>query len=80
MEQHERHRVIIRAVDSGSKTIAQLYEITGASAVTIRRDLSELDALGRWIGFVAGRGPCVDGVPAIRWKCVNMNNQLQKGR
>ncbi|MEA1026407.1 DeoR family transcriptional regulator [Corynebacterium pseudotuberculosis] len=46
MEQHERHRVIIRAVDSGSKTIAQLYEITGASAVTIRRDLSELDALG----------------------------------
>ncbi|WAF47252.1 DeoR family transcriptional regulator [Corynebacterium pseudotuberculosis] len=46
MEQHERHRVIIRAVDSGSKTIAQLCEITGASAVTIRRDLSELDALG----------------------------------
>ncbi|AEG81407.1 MULTISPECIES: DeoR/GlpR family DNA-binding transcription regulator [Corynebacterium] len=46
MEQHERHRVIIRAVDSGGKTIAQLCEITGASAVTIRRDLSELDALG----------------------------------
>lgn len=46
VQRSERQRVIIRAVDSGSRTIGELAELTGASTITIRRDLTELAEQG----------------------------------
>lgn len=57
MEQQERHRAIIRAVDSGAKTITQLRELTGASAITIRRDLATLEEIGAVERFRGGARP-----------------------
>ncbi|MDN7120392.1 DeoR/GlpR transcriptional regulator [Nocardioides sp. ChNu-153] len=47
MQQSKRHKTIIHAVAGGDAvTIAALVELTGVSAVTIRRDLAELAAVG----------------------------------
>jgi DeoR/GlpR family transcriptional regulator of sugar metabolism len=47
MQRSHRHRLIVQSVRaSGHLRIDQLTELTGASAVTIRRDLAELDAHG----------------------------------
>lgn len=46
VQRSKRHQAIIRAVDGGRRGIADLVELTGASAVTIRRDLEELHELG----------------------------------
>jgi len=43
----DRHRLIARAVkESGSATVPELAELTGASEMTIRRDLDTLAAHG----------------------------------
>src|ERR1700759_73353 len=47
MSNADRHRLIAQAVkDSGSATVPQLAELTGASEMTIRRDLDVLAAQG----------------------------------
>lgn len=47
MQRSNRHKTIIQAVAGGETvTIASLGHLTGASAVTIRRDLTELAAIG----------------------------------
>ncbi|KKO81077.1 MULTISPECIES: DeoR/GlpR family DNA-binding transcription regulator [Corynebacterium] len=59
MDKEERQRRIIWAVDSGSKTVNQLQELTGASAITIRRDLTELEEAGALTRFHGGARPAV---------------------
>jgi DeoR family transcriptional regulator, fructose operon transcriptional repressor len=47
MSNADRHRLIAQAVkDSGSATVLELAELTGASEMTIRRDLDTLAAQG----------------------------------
>lgn len=47
MDREQRLKVIIRAVDRpGVTTVDSLVSLTGASGVTIRRDLAELEAIG----------------------------------
>lgn len=47
MDREQRHKVIIRTVDRAAVTqIGALTELTGVSAVTIRRDLAELEEAG----------------------------------
>ena len=46
MQRSTRLKAIIRAVESGPRRIAELVALTGASAVTIRRDLMELEERG----------------------------------
>ncbi|MFG2623419.1 DeoR/GlpR family DNA-binding transcription regulator [Streptomyces sp. NPDC048473] len=47
MSNADRHRLIARAVrESGSATVQELAELTGASEMTIRRDLDTLAAQG----------------------------------
>ncbi|WP_158437847.1 DeoR/GlpR family DNA-binding transcription regulator [Naasia lichenicola] len=46
MLRSERQRVIIRAVDSGRRTIDELATLTGVSPISIRRDLTELSEQG----------------------------------
>lgn len=47
MERESRHKVIMRAIDRpGEMRIRNLAELTGVAAVTIRRDLAELEELG----------------------------------
>ena len=47
MSNADRHRLIAQAVkDSGSATVPELAELTGASEMTIRRDLNILAAQG----------------------------------
>ncbi|MDX3088498.1 MULTISPECIES: DeoR/GlpR family DNA-binding transcription regulator [Streptomyces] len=47
MQNADRHRVIAEAVaSSGSATVAELASLTGASEMTIRRDLDTLSAHG----------------------------------
>jgi DeoR family fructose operon transcriptional repressor len=47
MSNADRHRLIARAVkESGSATVTELAELTGASEMTIRRDLDALAAQG----------------------------------
>ncbi|MDX6395829.1 MAG: DeoR family transcriptional regulator, fructose operon transcriptional repressor [Streptosporangiaceae bacterium] len=47
MSNADRHRLIAHAVkDSGSATVPELAELTGASEMTIRRDLDALAAQG----------------------------------
>lgn len=57
MQQQERHRAIIRAVENGAQTISQLTELTGASAITIRRDLITLEDIGGVERFRGGARP-----------------------
>ncbi|WP_232770670.1 DeoR family transcriptional regulator [Corynebacterium sp. HMSC059E07] len=59
MDKEERQRRIIWAVDSGSKTVSQLQELTGASAITIRRDLTALEEVGALERFHGGARPAV---------------------
>ena len=59
MQRSERHRVIIRAVDSGARTIADLVTLTGQSPVTIRRDLTELAEQGALTRIRGGAAPVV---------------------
>lgn len=42
VQRSERHRVIIRAVESGRRTVGELATLTGASAISVRRDLADL--------------------------------------
>ncbi len=56
MQRSERHKLIISAVGKSSRTVDELAALTGASAVTIRRDLTDLaerDALRRVRGGAA---------------------------
>ncbi|RIJ55085.1 DeoR/GlpR family DNA-binding transcription regulator [Clavibacter phaseoli] len=46
MQRSERHRTIIRALDSGRRTVDELATLTGASTISIRRDLVELAEQG----------------------------------
>jgi DeoR family fructose operon transcriptional repressor len=47
MSNADRHRLIVQSVkDSGSATVPDLAELTGASEMTIRRDLDALAAQG----------------------------------
>ncbi|WP_136056018.1 DeoR/GlpR family DNA-binding transcription regulator [Microbacterium sp. K24] len=46
VQRSERLKVIIRAVESGPRRIQDLAELTGASTITIRRDLTELAEQG----------------------------------
>ncbi|MGO3885143.1 MAG: DeoR/GlpR family DNA-binding transcription regulator [Mycetocola sp.] len=46
MQRSVRHQTIIRSVGDGQLSIDQLTQLTGASAVTIRRDLDALSAVG----------------------------------
>ncbi|MFJ9871052.1 DeoR/GlpR family DNA-binding transcription regulator [Streptomyces sp. NPDC101165] len=47
MSNADRHRLIVQAVrESGSATVLELAELTGASEMTIRRDLDALAAQG----------------------------------
>ncbi len=57
MQRSERHRLIIRAVDAGPRRIADLVELTGLSAVTVRRDLGELAEQGALRRVRGGAAP-----------------------
>jgi DeoR/GlpR family transcriptional regulator of sugar metabolism len=46
MQRSVRHKAIVQSVRTGELRIEQLVELTGASAVTIRRDLIDLEAHG----------------------------------
>lgn len=46
MQRSERLRVIIRAVSSGPRSIAELAELTGVSTISVRRDLADLAEQG----------------------------------
>jgi len=49
--------VIIQAVSSGTRTVADLVTLTGASAITVRRDLAELAAEGTLRRVRGGAAP-----------------------
>lgn len=46
VQRSKRHKLIIEVVSSGPRSIQALAELTGASAVSIRRDLAELAEQG----------------------------------
>jgi DeoR/GlpR family transcriptional regulator of sugar metabolism len=46
VQRSERHRAIIRAVESGRRTVDELATLTGASVISVRRDLAELAEQG----------------------------------
>ncbi len=46
MQRAERLKAIIRSVEAGPRRIQELAELTGASTITIRRDLAELAEQG----------------------------------
>jgi DeoR/GlpR family transcriptional regulator of sugar metabolism len=60
-----RHQTIIRAVGGGRElSVAELAELTGASAVTVRRDLTELASRGALARTHGGaRQPFKRGTP-----------------
>lgn len=60
MQRRERQRAIIRAVDSGQRSVAELVELTGISAVTIRRDLAELTEKGAVRRVHGGAAPVLN--------------------
>ncbi|QHF21164.1 DeoR family transcriptional regulator [Rathayibacter sp. VKM Ac-2762] len=57
MQRSERQRVIIRAVDSGERSVSELVTLTGASAISIRRDLTELAEQGALRRVRGGAAP-----------------------
>jgi DeoR/GlpR family transcriptional regulator of sugar metabolism len=57
MQRSERQRLIIRSVDSGARTVNDLVTLTGASAVSIRRDLVELSEQGALRRIRGGAAP-----------------------
>ncbi len=60
VQRSERHRVIIRAVDAGRRSVAELAELTGISPVTIRRDLADLAEQGAVERVRGGAAPAVN--------------------
>ncbi|WP_252970566.1 DeoR family transcriptional regulator [Corynebacterium guaraldiae] len=80
MDKEERQRRIIWAVDSGSKTVSQLQELTGASAITIRRDLTALEEVGALERFHGGARPAVRRAPAIPWRYAEKRIPPANGR
>lgn len=46
VQRSQRHKTIIRAVESGPRAVEDLAALTGASTITIRRDLTELSEQG----------------------------------
>lgn len=52
--------MIIRAVDAGRRTVAELSELTGISAVTVRRDLLELEEQGALRRVRGGAAPVLN--------------------
>ncbi|GAA2170452.1 DeoR/GlpR family DNA-binding transcription regulator [Agrococcus versicolor] len=57
MQRSQRQRSIIRAVVSGRRSIDDLRALTGASAITIRRDLAELAEVGALARVRGGAEP-----------------------
>ncbi|MDY0912234.1 DeoR/GlpR family DNA-binding transcription regulator [Rathayibacter festucae] len=57
MQRSERQKVIIRAVDSGERSVNDLVTLTGASAISIRRDLIELAEQGALRRVRGGAAP-----------------------
>ncbi len=57
MQRSERLKAIIRAVETGPRRIADLTELTGASAVTVRRDLADLAERGVVVRTRGGAAP-----------------------
>lgn len=51
--------MIIRAVDSGPRSVSELVTLTGASAVSIRRDLGELSDQGAVTRVRGGAAPVI---------------------
>lgn len=49
--------MIIRAVDSGTRSVEDLVALTGASAITVRRDLAELSDQGAVLRVRGGAAP-----------------------
>ncbi|MFT3860000.1 DeoR/GlpR family DNA-binding transcription regulator [Micropruina sp.] len=46
MQRSQRQKLIITSVDSGFRSVEDLVTLTGASAITVRRDLAELSERG----------------------------------
>ncbi|MFJ2618826.1 DeoR/GlpR family DNA-binding transcription regulator [Glutamicibacter sp. NPDC087344] len=59
MQRSERLRMIIRIVDAGARSVGDLVELTGSSAITIRRDLMELAEQGALRRVRGGAAPAV---------------------
>lgn len=57
VQRSERHKMIIRLVDSGPRSIADLAALAGTSAITIRRDLMELAEQGALRRVRGGAAP-----------------------
>ncbi len=57
VQRSQRHKLIIGAVASGPRTVAVLAALTGASTVTIRRDLAELAERGALLRVRGGAAP-----------------------
>lgn len=51
--------MIIRAVDSGPRTVDELVSLSGVSAITVRRDLAELAEQGAVMRTRGGAAPAV---------------------
>lgn len=60
VQRSERQKVIIRAVDAGERSVAELAELTGISPVTIRRDLAELADQGVLRRVRGGAAPAIN--------------------
>lgn len=72
MQRSFRHKAIIHAVtNQGAVSVADLVELTGASAITVRRDLAELEAAGAVARTHGGATrPAARGRPmpfSVRW-------------
>jgi DeoR/GlpR family transcriptional regulator of sugar metabolism len=57
VQRSERQKVIIRSVDSGERSVNDLVALTGASAISIRRDLTELAEQGALRRVRGGAAP-----------------------
>lgn len=60
MQRSDRQKAIIRAVDAGRRSVAELSDLTGISAVTIRRDLLELEEQGALRRVRGGAAPVLN--------------------
>src|SRR5260370_582034 len=83
MSNADRHRLIAQAVkDSGSATVPELAELTGASEMTIRRDLDTLAAQGILERFRGGARPLLlpgQGPPFARRAHAAVDPQRRTG-
>ncbi|MFT0848225.1 DeoR/GlpR family DNA-binding transcription regulator [Actinomycetaceae bacterium L2_0104] len=57
MQRSQRHKTIIRTVEAGPRSVEDLASLTGASAITIRRDLNELSDRGALLRVRGGAAP-----------------------